>query len=198
MRHESVRMAAVIAGNEKGGQKQLIAYVVPEAELNASELRAYLKHDLPDYMVPSVFVTLAELPLTPNAKVDRRQLERLARDAQPQTGEYVAPRNATEEILADLWTEVLELERAGIHDDFFALGGHSLLATQLLSRVQKIFPVDLPLRTLFERPTVAGLYDALAVAYEGDLNALEEIAEMVKELRQMSEHELQQMLAVSA
>jgi acyl carrier protein len=90
---------------------------------------------------------------------------------------------------------VLEVRQVGITDNFFSLGGHSLLATQLLSRVQKIFHVDLPLRNLFEKPTVHGLADALVVAYDGDVNAIEDIALMVKQLRDMSEEDLKQMMA---
>jgi len=161
-----------------------------------SQLRTYLKERLPDYMVPAFFMTLDQLPLNANGKIDRRRLLELAQAASPHqsVNEYVAPRTATEEVLADLWTEVLGIERAGINDDFFALGGHSLMATQLLSRVQKIFHVELPLRKLFETPTVLGLVDALTDAY-GDANAIEEIAQMVKQLRDMSDEDLKQMMA---
>jgi acyl carrier protein len=197
-RHEEVRAAAVVTREVENGDKQLVAYVSSDAELNASQLRGYLKERLPDYMVPSFFMTLAELPLTANGKIDRRQLLELAREVSPQqdANEYVAPRTATEEVLADLWTEVLGVERIGINDNFFVLGGHSLLATQLLSRVEKIFNVDLPLRRVFETPTVLGLVDALALAY-GDAEAIEDIAQMVKQLREMSDEELKQMMAVS-
>jgi amino acid adenylation domain-containing protein len=192
--YEQVRAAAVVARETENGDNQLVAYVV--AEEDVSQLRAYLKERLPDYMVPAYFMTLDQLPLNANGKVDRRQLLDLAQQTSPQPGtkEYVAPRTATEEVLADLWTEVLGVERVSINDDFFALGGHSLMATQLLSRVQKIFRVDLPLRKLFETPTVLGLVDALTVAY-GDANAIEEIAQMVKQLRDMSDEDLKQMMA---
>lgn len=194
---EQVRAAAVVAREAENGDKQLVAYVAADDEVSTTQLRSYLKERLPDYMVPAFFITLDELPLNANGKIDRRQLLELARQASPQqrANEYVAPRTAAEEVLADLWTEMLGIERAGINDDFFALGGHSLLATQLLSRVQKIFRVDLPLRKLFETPTVAGLVDALALAY-GDANAIEDIAQMVKQLREMSDEDLRQMMAV--
>jgi hypothetical protein len=160
-------------------------------------LRAFLKERLPDYMVPSFFMTLDQLPLNSNGKVDRRRLLEFAREASPEQSaqEYIAPRTAAEEVLADLWMEVLGVRQVGITDNFFSLGGHSLLATQLLSRVQKIFHVDLPLRNLFEKPTVLGLVDALVLAYDGDANAIEDIAQMVKQLRDMSEEDLKQMMA---
>ena len=195
--HEQVRAGTIVARETESGDKQLVAYVVAEGEVSTTQLRAYLKERLPDYMVPAFFMTLDELPLTANGKVDRQQLLQLAQQASPQqsTNEYIAPRTATEEVLTDLWSEVLGVERVGINDDFFTLGGHSLLATQLLSRVQKIFRVDLPLRKLFETPTVLGLADALALAY-GDADAIEDIAQMVKQLREMSDEDLKQMMAV--
>jgi len=192
--HEQVRAAAVVVREAENGDKQLVAYVVAEGD--GGQLRTYLKERLPDYMVPAFFMTLDQLPLNANGKVDRRQLLELAQQASPHQSakEYVAPRTATEEVLTDLWTEVLGIERVGINDDFFALGGHSLLATQLLSRVEKIFRVELPLRKLFETPTVLGLVDALTVTY-GDANAIEDIAQMVKQLRDMSDEDLKQMMA---
>ncbi|HET6976591.1 MAG TPA: amino acid adenylation domain-containing protein [Pyrinomonadaceae bacterium] len=197
--HEQVVAAAVVVRETENGDKQLVAYVVAEEEMNAAELRGFLKERLPDYMAPSFFTTLDELPLTANGKIDRRQLMELAQQTpqQQNANEYVAPRTATEDVLAGLWSEVLGIERVGVNDDFFTLGGHSLLATQLLSRVQKIFRVDLPLRKLFETPTVLGLADALALAY-GDADAIEDIAQMVRQLREMSDEDIKQMMAVSS
>lgn len=195
--HEQLRAAAVVARDAENGDKQLIACVVADDEVNTTELREFLRARLPDYMVPAFFMTLDELPLTANGKIDRRQLLGLAREASPvqSTQEYVAPRTAAEEVVADLWTEVLGVQRVGINDNFFSLGGHSLLATQLLSRVQKIFRVNLPLHKLFETPTVLGLVDALTIAYDGDANAIEDIAQIVKQLRDMSDEDLKQMMA---
>jgi alpha-ketoglutarate-dependent taurine dioxygenase/acyl carrier protein len=129
--------------------------------LKISELRDFLKKQLPDYMVPSAFMVLSALPLTPNGKVDRRALP--APDATTLAGEtvFVAPRTPVEEVLTNLWAEVLNLERVGIHDNFFALGGHSLLATQLISRIRDTFQIELALRCLFESPTVAELSDRI-------------------------------------
>src|SRR5215210_4539118 len=154
-----VKEAAVVAHEDQRGEKQLVAYVVPQPEQasTTSELRDLLKEKLPDYMVPSTFVVLDALPLTPNGKLDRLALP--APDlARLELGtNYVSPRNAPEEQLVEIWVEVLGVARVGVHDDFFELGGHSLRATQLVSRVREVFQVELPLLSLFEAPTIAGL-----------------------------------------
>jgi ubiquinone/menaquinone biosynthesis C-methylase UbiE/acyl carrier protein len=124
------------------------------------QLRQFLQDQLPEYMVPSAFVMLEAIPLTPNGKINRRAL--LALETLPgRQKNYVAPSTETEEVLAQIWREVLGLERIGIHDNFFELGGHSLLATQVMSRIQNHFSIELPLRELFESPTVAGLSELL-------------------------------------
>jgi amino acid adenylation domain-containing protein len=160
-RHADVREAVVVIR-----EKQLVAYVVGEAA--GSELRRYLKEQLPEYMVPQLIVKLESLPLTASGKVDRRALPAPER-AGEETG-YVAPRTPEEELLAGIWSEVLGVERVSVHDNFFERGGHSLLATQVTSRIRTVFKVDLPLRKLFERPTVAELaqeIDAMARAGVG-------------------------------
>ncbi|HSK80860.1 MAG TPA: amino acid adenylation domain-containing protein, partial [Thermoanaerobaculia bacterium] len=148
-----VRQAAVVAREDTPGHPQLVAYVV--GDVPAGELRRALRERLPDPMVPAVFMTLAALPLTPNGKLDRRALPVPA--GPPAEDGYLAPRTPAEELVAGIWAEVLRVDRAGVHDDFFALGGHSLLATQVVSRVRAALGVELPLRALFEAPTVAGL-----------------------------------------
>jgi acyl-CoA synthetase (AMP-forming)/AMP-acid ligase II len=164
--HPAVRQAAVIArGNGLAGSsarpadKRLFAYVVPTIETGGTvnELRRYLSERVPDYMIPSAFVVLDRLPLTPNGKVDRRALPspNLGR---PELEEaYVAPRTPVEDALSRIWQEVLGLSQVGVHDDFFGLGGHSLLAARVLSGVRSRLGVDLPVRELFEAPTIAGL-----------------------------------------
>jgi hypothetical protein len=112
---------------------------------------------MPDYMIPSAFVWLNSLPLTPNGKVDRRALPAPDRDRPELEQDYQAPRTPTEQMLAGIWADLLGLEGVGIHDNFFALGGHSLLATRVVFRVRQAFGVELPLRALFEAPTIAGL-----------------------------------------
>jgi amino acid adenylation domain-containing protein len=156
--HPAVRQSVVLAREDVPGGKRLVAYVVPNQQQTPtlSNLRSFLKQKLPDYMVPSAFVLLDALPLTPNGKLDRAALP-VPDQARPGQGPFVAPRTPTEEVLAGIWAEVLGLEQLGIHDDFFELGGHSLLATQVISRLRASFLVELPLRCLFETPTVAGL-----------------------------------------
>src|SRR5262249_52475620 len=123
----------------------------------SAELRSFLKQRLPDYMVPSAFVFLDSLPLTPNGKIDHGALPAPDESCRKLEETYVAPRTPTEELLAEIWAEVLNLEKVGIHDNFFDLGGHSLLATQVVSRVRGALQVELPLRELFESATPAEL-----------------------------------------
>ena len=167
-RHAAVRDAAVMALDESGHGRQgrrLVAWVVvaDRAALPASaELRRFLAGWLPEPMIPAVFVPVDALPLTPNGKLDRSALARLAPD-EPAAG-GTAPRNRTEEILAGIWAEILHRETIGAHDDFFAAGGHSLLAMQVISRTREVFGVELPLRALFEAPTLADLASRVADA----------------------------------
>src|SRR6185312_2549169 len=127
------------------------------------ELRAHLKQSLPEYMVPSAFMVLEALPLTPNGKLDRKALPAPEQGAVVR-GEYEAPRTPTEEVLASIWAEVLKLDRVGMHDNFFELGGHSLLAMRVVARVREAFNVELPLRTLFEAPSVGELANRIGFA----------------------------------
>jgi amino acid adenylation domain-containing protein len=156
--HGSVRQSVVLAREDTPGDRRLVAYVVPlnNGEMQSQNLRGFLQEKLPEYMIPSVFVALEELPLTPNGKVNRRALP--APDYNAQLHEtYLAPRNPVEELLCGIWAEVLKVYRIGVNDNFFELGGHSLLATQIVSRVLPTFNVQLPLRALFESPSVAGM-----------------------------------------
>lgn len=158
--HSAVEHSVVVAKTVHD-EPALVAYLAVDAEPpETSELRSFLGANLPAYMVPQAFVQLPELPLTPNGKIDRKALP------EPQWAagqdEFVAPSTVVEEILAEIWQEVLGVERIGIHDSFFELGGHSLLATRVLSRVQESFGVDLPIRSLLESPTLLGLSEAIA------------------------------------
>ncbi|MGV0104585.1 Non-ribosomal peptide synthetase [Nostoc sp. DSM 114160] len=154
---------------EQSRSKRLVAYVVPQTEqfLTVPELRQFLKAKLPEYMMPSAIVLLESLPLTSNGKVDRRALPKPDLDSTLREL-YVAPRTPTEEMLAQIWAQVLKLEQVGIHDNFFELGGHSLLATQLLSRIRNIFKVELPLRELFAASTVAELAQSIGQLQQQD------------------------------
>jgi amino acid adenylation domain-containing protein len=164
--HPAVRETVVMAQEDELGDKRLVAYVVsyPELAITGSTLRNYLKENLPDYMVPSVFVLMDALPLTSNGKVDRRALPALLQ-ARPELEEtFVAPSTPVEELLAAIWAQILGIEQVGIHDNFFELGGHSLLATQVISQLRKVFQVELPLRCLFEAPTVKSLSEHIETA----------------------------------
>ena len=158
--HPAIRESAVLVREDAPGDRRLVGYVVSaagERTVGTAELRQHLGAQLPDYMLPSAFVWLDALPLTPQGKVDWGALP--APDtARPELDcAYAAPRAPAEEQLAGIWAALLGVERVGVNDDFFALGGHSLTATRVVSRVREAFRVDLPLRCLFERPTVAGL-----------------------------------------
>lgn len=155
-----VRAAAVQARTTPGdGNKRLVAFVAPDpaANFDAADVRAFLKSKLPDYMTPSLFITLEELPLTPGGKIDRRALDSMEIAPQADMERYVAPRNSVEEEIAGIWGAVLGLQRVGVTDNFFELGGHSLLATQVIARARDAFSTELPLRALFEAPTVEGM-----------------------------------------
>ncbi|HTQ79175.1 MAG TPA: amino acid adenylation domain-containing protein, partial [Thermoanaerobaculia bacterium] len=160
--HPEVREAVVLARQDEPGDpgdpggRRLVAYVVAKsAGAGLPDLRAFLARRLPEYMLPAAIVRLDAMPLNANGKVDRRALP--APDRQRESAEVTAaPRDPTEEALADLWAEAIGLDRVGVHDNLFELGGHSLLATRVVSALRAIFRVDLPLRSLFEAPTVAG------------------------------------------
>ncbi|HXO19982.1 MAG TPA: amino acid adenylation domain-containing protein [Thermoanaerobaculia bacterium] len=173
--HPAVREAVVVARGEGAG-KRLVAYVLPAtAESGPGDLlRVHLRESLPDYMVPAVFVPVESFPLTSSGKLDRRRLAVSGPEPRETASRGAAPRTPTEELLAGIWAEVLGLERVGIHDGFFDLGGHSLLATRAVSRLRCAFGIELPLRVLFERPSVAALaelLDALA-RHEAQAEAL--------------------------
>lgn len=161
--------AAALAADQR-----LVAYVVcdSEDERTVERLREALREKLPAYMLPSAVVTLDALPLTPNGKVDRQALPEPEQVNAAAAAEFVAPRTQAEEALARIWGEVLGVELVGVHDNFFELGGHSLLVTQVISRVREDFAVELPLRTLFEAPTI----DDFALVLEEKLIA--ELAEL--------------------
>jgi acyl carrier protein len=148
---------AVVVVRDEGMGKQLVAFVVLEGEHTGAELRRRMRERQPEYMVPNRIEVIDELPLTANGKVDRRALANRQLQERNDAEQYLEPRNEVEEKIAQIWKEVLGIERVGVDDNFFDLGGHSLLATQVISRVRERFNTELPLRQLFEMPTVANL-----------------------------------------
>ncbi|MEU8530895.1 amino acid adenylation domain-containing protein, partial [Streptomyces sp. NPDC048629] len=157
-------LSAVVTASGDGADRRLVAYLVPADHTagvpDAGELRAHLRRELPDYMVPAAFVELAALPLTANGKLDRAALPQ-PEPAHATTADFVAPAGATAELLARIWSEVLGVDRIGADDNFFEVGGHSLLATQVVSRIREAFRVEVPLSALFDRPTVRELAPVL-------------------------------------
>ena len=158
-------------------------------------LRAGLSRRLPDYMVPSAYVLLDALPLSPNGKVDRTALPAPDSSRRATAATYLAPRNAVEQVLAGIWAEILGLDRVGVLDDFFALGGHSLLSTRVVARIRDAFQVDLPLHRVFSEPTVAGLAEALLGG--GRREVVERTAELVIKLSTLSDEQVAQALGSS-
>jgi amino acid adenylation domain-containing protein len=172
--HPAVRQAVVVARGDRPESKHLVAYLRADGASapSSQELRAFVRAKLPDYMVPLGFVVLDALPLSPNGKVDRQALPDAKLTRPESEAGFVAPRTPTEERVAEVWANVLGIERVGVQDNFFDLGGHSLLGTQIISRLTQAFQVDLPLRRLFETPTVAGLAESIDVACRSDRRPL--------------------------
>ncbi len=160
--HPAVAAAVASTHEQRSGESELVAYIVPSGQAPAgTELRRFLEQKLPAYMVPSTFVTLDAFPLTPNAKVDRKALPRPEAWGTEPVTEYVAPGTELERRLTELWGELLQRDRIGLQDNFFDLGGHSLLAARLIGRIHSELEVRLPLRALFEAPTIGGLAERI-------------------------------------
>jgi amino acid adenylation domain-containing protein len=185
----AVKEAVVIVREDEAGEKRLVAYVTPK-DVETSELRAYLKQRLPDYMMPSAFVYLDELPLTPNAKVDRKALPAPETDLTA-AATYIAPRTQVEEMLCAIWSKVLGVEGIGVNVSFFEVGGHSLKATQVISRIRESFQVELPLRAMFESPTIESLTVAIAKVLFSEES---EVANLLNDLEQLSDDETKELL----
>jgi amino acid adenylation domain-containing protein len=164
-RHEKVErcVAAVKEGAGGGGEKRLVCYVVVKEgeELAGGELRGYVKGKVPEYMVPQVIVEVEEVPQTANGKVDRKRLPEPEARGRVAGEEYEAPGTQVEEVLANIWGQVLGVEQVGVNDNFFELGGQSLLATQVITRAREAFQIEIPLRALFNAPTPAALAESV-------------------------------------
>jgi amino acid adenylation domain-containing protein len=195
--HPCVGQSVVAVREDGPGDNRLVAYVVGQrdSQTDAHELRTFLRQKLPEYMVPSAFIFLDSLPLTPNGKVDRKGLPAPDGNRDELEQAYVAPRSPTEEILAGIWAEVLKIEQVGVRDNFFDLGGHSLLATQVVSRMRKVFHSELPLRHLFEFPTIAELAAVISVSEEQQIASSMNIDLLLTEIEAISEGEAQKQFA---
>jgi acyl carrier protein len=189
----SVQNAAVVARADR-----LIAYVVPAPDhaLTTAALESAARRTLPDYMVPSAWVEMDALPLTPNGKVDRAALPDPAQ-ARSDAAPFVAPRNSLEELVAGIWGDLLDVAAVGVHDNFFKLGGHSLLAAQFLARIHAAFGIEVPLRTLFEAPTVAEFSEALETL-PGIGRQMVRIAELYLYVLNLSDAEVEALLVSRA
>lgn len=184
-RHAAIKEAVVTTREDGPGDKRLVAYIVVDKkpEPSARELRSLLKQVLPDYMVPSVFVTVDRLPLTPNGKIDRKALPAPGLTQSSSKSELVAPRSNLERVIAQIWRQVLKLEKVGVHDNFFDLGGHSLLMAQAHSLFREKFKKDLPLIKLLEHSTISSLARYLVDEHGRD-NSFEQTRERARRQRQ--------------
>jgi len=193
--HPQINEVVVMTREEVLGDRRIVAYIVsPEgADVSVNDIRRFLSVKLPEYMMPSSFVTLSALPLTPNGKVDREALPAPGLGRAGMEEAYVAPRTVLEEAVARIWAETIGIELLGVHDNFFELGGHSLLATQVISRIREEFEVELPVRMMFEGMTVAEMAAAI-VSREMHPGQSEKIAQTMKAVEEMSEGEFVQML----
>lgn len=160
--HSLVRRAVVVARADITDGRCLVAYLLVDTAIGEGELRQFLRRHLPEYMIPTAFVLLAQFPLTPSGKVDRHALPAPQHSRPELKVEFVPPRTKSEELLAYLWTQNLGIPQIGIHDNFFELGGYSLKAVQLVAKIQETFKVNLPLRSFFEAPTIAQLAKLIA------------------------------------
>ena len=160
--HPQIRDSVIVIARDKSGNDALVAYYVSRHELDNAELHEFLTGSIIEETIPNVFVHLRKLPLTLNGKLNLRELPALDEVKQRAQHTYVAPRNQIEEQLAEIWQQVFGVERVGIYDQFFELGGHSLIATQVVGRVRQVLHTELPVRSVFEAPTIAELAAAIA------------------------------------
>jgi amino acid adenylation domain-containing protein len=179
--HEAVQIAVAMAREDQPGEKMLVAYVVLAQPVDVAELRSFLKSKLPDYMIPNAIVVLDTLPLTPTGKIDRRSLP-VPTHQKPES-DVILPRTPIEATLAAIWQQILGLKEISVNDNFFELGGHSLMATRIITRIDAELQVNLPLRCLFESPTIADL--AIAITQQ-QLETLED-EELLQLLNQLED-----------
>jgi amino acid adenylation domain-containing protein len=192
--HPAVWECVVLAREDVPGEKHLVAYVVGLQEVTVAGLRSFLQEKLPAYMIPSQFLFLDAMPLTPNGKVDRKALPSPASVRSELEVAFISPRTPAEQVVAGIWAEILRMDHIGLNDNFFKLGGHSLRGAQVISRLRDAFQVKLPVRSLFERPTVEGLVSEIA-QLRGGREIIEEIAEVIQKIEHLSEEEIKDILS---
>ena len=193
--HSFILQSAVILHKDFRGEQRLVAFVTTESgeTLTTREMREFLKGRLPDYMIPSLLVTLDSMPLTASGKISRKGLPAIDPSLLESERRFDAPRTPVEQVLAGLWAEILGLDQVGIHDDFFEIGGHSILAARLVSQIKEIFQIELSLRTFFEERTAARLA-ALMVADAATESRVQRIAELAINIANFTDHEVETML----
>ncbi|MDB9467605.1 amino acid adenylation domain-containing protein [Dolichospermum circinale] len=195
-KYPRITQAVITTHGKNAKEKFLVAYFIPvvSENVNTSELRKYLATQLPDYMIPSVFVQMDSFPLNPNGKVNRKVLP-IPTHERPELNQiYIAPQTPIQEILTEIWAEVLGVKQVGIDDNFFQLGGHSLKAIQLIGKIRQTLELDITIRHLFNSPTVKELATVLGELAGGE-EIINEIAKTIQEIAQLSPEQVQAMLA---
>jgi len=204
-RHPAIREAVVIAyqagshpqaSAQDHSEMRLAAYIVadPLSKPTPADLRAFMKDKAPDHLIPSTFTFLEALPLMPNRKVDRQALPLPEISRATAAAEYVAPRTATERTLAQIYSHLLKIETVGVHDNFFELGGHSLLATRVVVRIREAFSFELPLRALFEHPTIAELAAQVDQRQQTPRIETDKLARLLTRVQSLSDDEVEALL----
>jgi amino acid adenylation domain-containing protein len=193
-RHPQIRDSLIMMAKDQHGQDSLLAYYVSRQELAIATLRSFLGQNIIEETIPNVFIHLKKIPLTLNGKINLAALPTLDEARQMTTRSSIPPRTTAEEIIAEVWSEILGIKHLGVQDNFFEIGGHSLMATRVVSHLRAIFQVDIPLRRLFEKPTIEGLLGVIAEIW-GDREIVEEIARTSRELEQLSAAEAEALLS---
>jgi amino acid adenylation domain-containing protein/FkbH-like protein len=175
--YDDIKEAVVMARDTEGEDGYLCAYIVAEGEISRTKLREYLARELPEYMIPSYFMQLEEMPLTPNGKINRNELPELKQNLE-MAEDYVPPRNETEEKIAALWEKILGIGKVGVRSNFFNLGGHSLKATALVAEIHKSFNVEIPLKEIFTAPTIEEIAKYIDNGKESGYRPIETVEKM--------------------
>lgn len=196
MEHRDIHRVAVAGRTDPSDNTILVAYIATQQKtgLDGTALRAFLKDKLRDFMIPTRFVFLDELPMLSNGKVNRRALpEPGGQIERTGTGPIIAPRTPVEKVLAQIWAEVMSVKQVGITDNFFDLGGHSLTATRIVARIIQHFQLNIPLRLLFESPTIAAMATLIKAHQENTLDE-QAMTKLINELEALSEEEAKQLV----